>query len=61
MREGVMGKRPKAQGEGALGERASPLSQEPLPSQKLEAPSKSSELLSLINLTSACSVKGWGI
>ena len=41
MGEGVIERNPKAQGEEAHGERASPLSQQPFSSPKLEAPSKS--------------------
>ena len=56
-----MVRNPKAQGEEALGERASPLSQEPLFILKLEAPSKSRGLLNPISQTNAGSVREWVI
>ena len=40
MVEGLMGQELLVHGEEALGERVSPLSQEPLPSPKVETPSK---------------------
>ena len=51
-----MVRNPKAQGKEALGERASPLSQEPLSSLKLEAPSKSTGLPNPTSQTNAGSV-----
>ena len=61
MGDGVMVKSPKAQGEEVLGERASPLSQEPLFSLKLVASNKSRGLLKPTNQTTAGSVGRWGI
>ena len=56
-----MVRNPKAQGGEVLGERASPLSQEPLSSLKLEAPSMSRGLLNSISQTNASHVREWGI
>ena len=56
-----MVRNPRAHREEVLGERASPLSQEPLSSLKLETPSKSRGLLNPINQTNAGSVREWGI
>ena len=52
---------PKAQEEKAYWERATPLSQEPLSSPKLEAPSKSRGLLNPTGQTNAGSLREWGI
>ena len=59
--EGAMVRNPKAQGEEALREKASPLSQEPLFSLKLETPGKSRGLLNPISQTNAGSLREWGI
>ena len=61
MGEGVMIKSPKAQGEEVLGERASPLSQEPLFSLKLEALQQEQGLLNPTSQTNAGSLGRWGI
>ena len=56
-----MVRNPKAQGEEALGERARPLSQEPLFSLKLEAPIRSRGLLNPTSQTNADSVREWAL
>ena len=58
---GAYGKRTSSMGEGALGERAYPLSWEPLLSPKVKTPSKGRELLKQISQANAGSVGRWGI
>ena len=61
MGEGVIAKCPKAQGEEVLGERANPLSQDPLFSLKVGAPNKSRGLLKPTSQINAGNVVRWGI
>ena len=58
---GGYGKSPKAQGEEVSGERANPLSQEPLFSLKLGAPNKSRGLLKLTSQINVGNVVMWSI
>ena len=57
MEEGLMEQELLVQGEEALGERASPLSQEPLPSPKVETPRKGREQIEQINNTNVGNVE----
>ena len=61
MGEGLIVKGPQVQGDGGLGKRASPLSQELLLSPKVETPSKGREVLNQISQMNAGSVWRWGI
>ena len=55
------GTRTSRTGEEALGERASPLSQEPLPSPKVETLNKDRDQIEQINNTNVGNVERWGI